>query len=107
MAFLQIPIVPAVIDQEVVVELERVTYIFRFKWNFRASRWTMDISDDLGNLLLGGVPLVVSWPLLSRFKSPLLPKGHFFLFDSTKTQSEPGEESLGLTHFLLYRESTT
>jgi hypothetical protein len=107
MAIKQIPVTNSNIDHQFSMELERVVYVFRIKWNFRAERWVMDLLAEDSTPLLTGLPLVTSWPLLAKFNDIRLPPGELFVFDSTNLNSEPGEESFGVTHFLLYRESTT
>lgn len=107
MALRQLPIINAKLDQEFTTTLEGTAYTFRIKWNFRASRFVMDLLTEQGEPILEGVPMVVSWPLIGRFKDERLPPGEIFVLDITDTNSEPGEESLGTTHFVMYADSTT
>jgi hypothetical protein len=57
------------------VQLEGLTYTFRFLWSSRESCWYLDISDQGGNMLAPWVRLVVGPPLLRRFTDPRLPPG--------------------------------
>ncbi len=107
MALRQLPIINSKLDQKFTTALEGVTYTFRIKWNFRASRFIMDIATAQGEAILEGIPMVVSWPLIGRFKDDRLPPGEIFILDTSDANSEPGEESLGVTHYVLYRDSTT
>lgn len=104
---LEIPIDSQQTDHEFSIELERVVYLLRFQFNFRANRWTMTVKAENGDVLVAGVPLVVNWPLLNRFRKTDLPPGTFFVMDSSGNDSEPTELSFGSTHKLLYAESTT
>lgn len=106
MALIQIPFDPQQPDHVFSLELELVVYQFHFRLNARSNRWTMSILTEDGVLIAGGIPLVVSWPLTQRFRREELPPGEFYVLDLTGNNQEPGENSFGDTHALLYQEST-
>jgi hypothetical protein len=65
------------------IQLEGLTYTFRFLWSVRESAWYLDISDQGGNMLAPWVRLVIGVPLLRRFVDPRLPPGMLFCADLT------------------------
>lgn len=105
MSILKIPIDPIQFDHEFSIELDKVIFLLRFKYNSRADRWTFDVKAEDGTMLAAGVSLVTNLPLLLRFKDVRLPLGDFFLVDKTGANEEPRENSFEDTHELLYKEA--
>jgi hypothetical protein len=94
-------------DYQFNVSLENVTYGMQFTWNDRDSRWFMNFLDSSGNILVGSIPLVLSWPLLRQYKYNLsLPPGTLYILDTNDTGQEPGRYDLGTRCLLVYEEST-
>lgn len=106
MAILEIPIDTQQPDHRFYLELERVVYLFHFRLNSRSNRWMMSLYSESGDLLAGGIPLVINFPLIGRFKREDLPPGEIYLLDMTESSQEPTSESFGTTHTLVYEEST-
>lgn len=77
------------------VDLAGVIYLLTFAWNTRDERWYMDIAQEDGTTLINGIPLVVDFPLLSRFASNLLPAGMLMAVDNTGGGEEAEDEDLG------------
>ena len=107
MAVLNIPVNSEVAAYSFTIELERVIYLFRFRFNFRKSRWMMDIATRDGINIVVGVPMVSAISLFDRFKNPLLPPGDFMVYDTTGKLNSPGFSDFGKTIQLLYFESGT
>ena len=105
MAILKIPIDSVQPDHKFQMELEGVIYTFRFKLNYRENRWTMDISDELGVLIVGGVAIVTNFPLLKQYKNRALPPGNMICLDLSDSGAEPIGDVFGNTHLLIYEES--
>lgn len=90
------------------IALDGVVYGFEFQWNERCACWTFDLKDASGNVLVGGVQVVVNYPILSRFKQATLPPGVLFFWDSTGAGSDPQAISdLGQRIILFYQEAAT
>jgi hypothetical protein len=64
------------------VSLDGNEYKLSFYWNTRGSAWFMDIADALGNAILSGVKLIISFPLLMQYNNPALPPGDFIVWDN-------------------------
>jgi hypothetical protein len=105
MGLLSVPITSDSHDQTFTTELEGVVYTFRFKFNARAERWTMDIADENGSVIVGGVPLVADFPLIQRFGRASLPPGELVALNLFKTGTEPGEFSFDGNFELMYEEA--
>lgn len=105
MAMLQIPIDGNHPDHQFFIDLEGTVYLMHFKLNDRSKRWTMDIKLEDGTLLVAGIPLIVNWPLIRRFKDSRLPPGEFYVVNETGGTEEPREDSFLETHVLIYLEA--
>lgn len=81
--------------------LDGVPYVLRFRWNARMSRWTMTLSDENGNLLRGGIVLVIDTPLL-RSRTPDMPPGQLVCVDTSGRREPAGLEDLGSRVLLKY-----
>lgn len=105
MATWKIPIKFISPDFNFQIELDAVIYGFRFVYNERADRWSMEIQDALGNALVSGLRVVTNWKPLARFKTPGLPPGFLFTMDVTGGSTEPTELTFGSTVLLCYVEA--
>ena len=83
-------------------ELDGRSYVFEFIWNERATVWYMTIADSVGTVLLAGIPIVLDYPLISRFASDDLPPGEFQAVDTTGEGTPPTLEDFGSRVQLLY-----
>lgn len=74
------------------ITLDSRPYIISFHWNTRGAFWVMDIYDRDETLLLGGIKLVIGFPLKLRSNNPLLPAGDFWCIDTqlSTMMNEPG-----------------
>ena len=56
------------------------TYVVQVAYLPRDDGWYLSVSDTTGDMMVGGVPLIPSWPLLSRYKNTdsRLPRGDLF-----------------------------
>lgn len=63
----EVPLTPA--NQELTIQLETQVYNLRVTWLGSEADpcWILDISDDAGNPILSGVPLVTGVDLLEQF----------------------------------------
>jgi hypothetical protein len=68
---------------EMSVDLSGKRYQFNIAWNTRMACWIMAISDTSGNLLIGGIRLVLGCSLLDKYRAfvPDLPPGDLMLLD--------------------------
>ena len=107
MAILELPVKSVMPDFQFTTDFEGVAYTLRFTWNERGGVWSMTIGDAQANPIVQGIPLVVNWLLLDRFKDTRLPPGKLFTWDSSGQGKEIGDRlELGDRVLLLYQEST-
>lgn len=101
----EIPIDITQPDHNFTVDLEGTVFNLQFRLNSRTSRWHMDVRTEAGVEIVSGIPLVLNYPLLGRFKDVRLPLGEFYVLDNTGANQEPNDEAFGSTHSLVYEES--
>lgn len=79
------------------VRLDGREYVLRYRWVQRASTWALDVSDASGTLLIGGVKLVVNFPLLRDVRGARdeVPPGELYVLDPRDPPRPPTLESLG------------
>ena len=87
-------------------ELEGTVYTFGFRYNERFAAWIMDISDETGNPIILGTPVLTDVDILSRFPYESLPPGQFLCIDETGQQRNPDRDDFGDEIKLLYLESS-
>jgi hypothetical protein len=87
------------------IELELVIYTLSFGYNTRRGRWYMDISDQAGNDILTGVPILINIPLCDQYIVNGLPPGRFIAIDQSGNNKIPGEDDLGNDVQIFYEES--
>jgi hypothetical protein len=84
-------------------QLDGREYLLRFVWHDRTSQWKLGIYDQDENLLVPGVGLKVTWPLLRRFRDARLPPGLLMCVDQSGQDSDvESPEELGQRVMLLY-----
>lgn len=82
--------------------LDGTTYTLQFRWNVRCSAWFMDVLDETAdNVLVGGLQLVVDFPL-GVYQTGRNPPGVFMLIDASGLGLDPGINDLGQRVRLLY-----
>lgn len=74
-------------------QLDGIEYLLRFKWSDREGCWYLGIYSQNGDPIAVGVRLVVSWPLLRRFRDPRTPPGILVCVDT----SERGQDIIAAT----------
>jgi len=87
------------------VNLDGVNYRLRVWFNSRESTWYIDIFDQNEVTIVGGIKLVPSVFLLTKYRSVTnLPAGNLFLFDSDQNDQSAvlGLTDLGVRFTLLY-----
>ena len=84
------------------ITLSNVVYSFFLRYNGRMNRWILDIKDIAGNLILGGIVLLVNRNLLSQYPTLNLMSGLLAAVDSTNTFTQPTQFSFGDNNYLAY-----
>jgi hypothetical protein len=87
-----------------IVPFDGTEYFLFFDWSARESVWYLSILDQNQNVLAGGIPIVVTWPLLRRFWSnPALPQGCLMAVDLTgQNRDIAAQTDLGQRVLLTY-----
>jgi hypothetical protein len=88
------------------IDLEGIYYKFKFSWNNRDTCWLLDIYNINGNVLIGGVKLVVNYELISHHKVTGMPSGKLVLFDTSLTGDPCLFDDLGTRCVLYYLTSS-
>lgn len=107
MAVLVMPVKKQVASYEFTIQLEKVVYLFRFRFNFRMGRFLMDIASRDGVNVVAGIPLLYGVDLIGRFRLEGLPPGAFMINDSTGQMQSPNWDNFGSSVQLVYIESGT
>jgi len=76
-------------------DLDGQEYVLDFRFNTREKVWYLTICDTGSNAIVGGIKVVVGFPLLNRFSDPRLPPGDIYCLTSTQDNTPPGQEELG------------
>ena len=105
MAIIQIPVTSNIPDSQFSIDLQGTVYLLRFKLNERINRFTMDILLEDGTPLVEGVMITADWLFMDRFKDSRLPAGKFLVIDNEDLSREPGVDSFGVTHTMVYVEA--
>lgn len=96
---------------EMTVTLDGTNYIIALYFNPRiddnTGKWFISLSDQNRNLLIGPVPVVVSWGLFDRFIDLQVLPGTVFAFDTSGQTLDPGQFDLGDRVRLFYLEGET
>jgi hypothetical protein len=96
-------------NYELSVPLDGTTYIVSLYFNPRlnngAGKWMIALSDVNRNLLVGPVPVVVTWALFDRFVDLVTLPGTLFAFDTSGQDLDPGQFDLGDRVRLFYLEA--
>lgn len=84
------------------VTLDGAVYRLHIKWNHRAQHWSMDILDIDENVLVGGISLMVEYPLLFQYQYREIPPGAMAAVDPADPYTELGRHDLGSRSQLVY-----
>ncbi len=82
-------------------------YLLTFRWSERASRWTLDLADGTGSMIVAGRALAPFLRLLKGVRDPRRPPGDLLLNDTRAAReglADPTFTSLGERHQLVYLE---
>jgi hypothetical protein len=100
----EIPLIAA--SQQLTVPLNGATYQLNVFWCDPNSSYVMDISDNSGKLLVGGVPLITGVDLLSPF--PYLKiAGQLYIVSDKNPAAVPQYADLGVIGHLYFVPSTS
>lgn len=86
------------------VVLDDVTYTLDLRWNRRAERWFLAISDADGPIV-SGMKVIVDRPLLTHVGSSRKPPGVLMALDTSGAGEDPGIDELGDRVLLMYDEA--
>jgi hypothetical protein len=107
MAWLSIPVTNAP-WASVKVKLDGVNFEIETHYNTRAGAFFLDLLDEDGNLLKGGIKVVVDWPILGpRETDPNLPQGYLWAIDTSGGDIDPTLDDFGTRVILAYEEAGT
>jgi hypothetical protein len=104
MAIVEIPVRSDIAAYQLQCTLNGTVYTLHLRFNTRQDRWILGIRDIDNNSLVDGIPLLNGVFLTYRFKSSLLPRGDFLVYDETGQDRTPSREGLGIDFKLLYEE---
>jgi hypothetical protein len=90
--------------------LDGATFDLLFRWNGRDETWYLSIfspqsaqnTDGSRVPIVGGIPVLVGWPLLSLCQRLDAPAGDFVAIDTSGQDEDPGQRDLGDRVVLLY-----
>jgi hypothetical protein len=107
MAYLTVPTradVPAYTQR---TALDGVTYVLTFRWNERASYWTLSIADQDAAPIASGLALLTGSMLLRRCVDARRPPGELVVVDTTGEGGDAGLSDLGTRFALVYADAET
>ncbi len=107
MSYLVIPTDGATVPRySEIVPLDGIEYLFDFAWSERESCWYFDLSDQDENPIAQLVRVVVSFPLLRRFRDARLPPGFLYAADTSGAGRDvEAQGDLGARVLLCYLTS--
>jgi hypothetical protein len=109
MALVEIPTRNDLPSYQQQVTLDGTSYIVALYFNPRINngqgKWFVTLADQNANMLVGPVPVVVSWPLFDRFTDLVDLPGTIFAFDTAGNDEDPGQFELGGRVRLFYLEA--
>lgn len=105
MATIEIPIDISKYKIQQQVTLDGVVYGLQFRFNGRYDAWTINLLDDLNNIIVSGIIAYTKTSLLKNYYHLSVPQGVLFIMDSDGTQTTANKNNLGVTHKLLYTEA--
>lgn len=92
------------------IELDGLAYRIACRYSAATARWSIDIANDAGVLLVAGLRLVLGVDLLAPYRSRGVPPGQLWCYDTARhtspneaTHLEPDLEAFDGRVLLLYR----
>lgn len=82
--------------------LDGVSYRLDFTYNWRSMQWSMSILDIDQNPLVCGIPLVLNFNLFYQYPGRDLPKGEFYVVDTTDEEEKVTRGNMGPILILTY-----
>lgn len=104
MAVQELPIRSDIAAYSFRVDLDSVEYTLQFSWNSRMETWFFDIMTTDETPILMGQRVFVGFPVISRFKDELLPKGRLYFFDTSGANLDPGRFDMGSRVLMIYED---
>lgn len=80
-------------------------YILDIQFNQRENRYYMNLRDETGALIAGGLKLIANFPINRLISDPRAPGGAIYALDTSGRGQDPGEGDLGRRVLLIYIES--
>jgi hypothetical protein len=81
-----------------------VQYRLAFYYAKPGDFWVMDVADAAGTALVYGIKLALGVDLLEPYKYMVgMPQGQLFIYDTSRADSEPGEDGFDGRCALYYR----
>ena len=105
MATVQLPTFRDNLNHRYNVVLDDETFIFEWRYNARADRWTVNLFDVELNPIRHGIRLVTYDDLLRRVALATKPQGSLNMVDTTGADTEPNATTLGDECRLRYAEA--
>jgi len=88
------------------ITFEGTVYTLRFIFNTRMNRWILDIADSGDNDIICGLPILIERDIAGQYVIVGLPPGILFSRDNQTRVEQPSRYSFGMTHSLLYEDSS-
>ena len=105
MATREIPIESGVPAFSLKTTLDNSPYTFIFIFNQRSQRWSFNLENDAGDILLTGIKFIVNSDLLAQYKyNSEIPQGILFGINLVNNGVPPGVDDLVNVVKLLYEE---
>lgn len=101
---LKIPLLPDVTDQFVSVELDNQPYTIRVLWNERFQYYSLSLYTADRTPILTNIKMVKDYPLIGRFKYPLLPRDELYFVQEKGAPRRPQYGDLAVNFNLYYHE---
>lgn len=76
------------------IELDGAMYRIACRYSAQTDRWSIDVADNAGTMLVAGLRLVLGVDLLAPYRSRGVPPGQLFCLDTAKPANEADEMHL-------------
>lgn len=101
--FKEIPLSNDVQNYKFTITLRGTVYTIRIRYNYRMSRWIMDIRTVDDEAIVSGLPLLLGADILLNYKSKAeLPEGVFIMANFKDQYTEIDKTALGVDGFLNF-----
>lgn len=107
MATLRLPTRTDLVDYDMTVDLDGVTYLMTFRFNASDGYWYMGLADIDGAPIRTGIRIVLGADFLRLVRDIRKPPGLMAAVDTTGQSIEAGLEDLGRAVRMLYVESAS